>query len=232
MQPHAMSSDTGLPAQTKAWKKRAGSMNDMLVGAALGGRIRYLVDTPEMIWGCLDTERLLDGALRLLRAREVHRRLRSGRRGAEVAARFPLLVPLWPGVDKFRCAAGSDLVVHGAYHQRVQAARAVRLRVHASTFVGMPCALGARAPRWGRASCCLSRGLAYTTTGALPALEPSFVVIRRSSCALPDVRAALARHGQVPVRSRPWGDLIRDACPAGFTCKQGGLCRCIHTIYN
>ena len=85
----------------------------MLLGAALGGRIRYLVDTPEMIWGCLDTERLLDGALRLLRAREVHRRLRSGRRGAEVAARFPLLVPLWPGVDKFRCAAGSNLVVHG-----------------------------------------------------------------------------------------------------------------------
>ncbi|KAK9841813.1 hypothetical protein WJX81_004723 [Elliptochloris bilobata] len=69
---------------------------------ALGGRIRYLVDTPEMIWGCLDTGRLLDGALRLLRAREVHRRLRTGRQGAEVAARFPLLVPLWPGVEKFR----------------------------------------------------------------------------------------------------------------------------------
>ncbi len=73
--------------------------------AALGGRIRYLVDTPEMIWGCLDTGRLLDGARRLLRAREVHRRLRAGRQGAEVAARFPLLVPLWPGVEKFRCAA-------------------------------------------------------------------------------------------------------------------------------
>ena len=71
--------------------------------AALGGRIRYLVDTPEVIWGCLDTGRLLDGAVRLLRAREVHRRLRTERQGAEVAARFPLLVPLWPGVEKFRC---------------------------------------------------------------------------------------------------------------------------------
>ena len=70
--------------------------------AALGGRIRYLVDTPEVIWGCLDTGRLLDGAVRLLRAREVHRRLRTERQGAEVAARFPLLVPLWPGVEKFR----------------------------------------------------------------------------------------------------------------------------------
>ena len=56
-----------------------------------------------MIWGCLDTGRLLDGAVRLLRAREVHRRLRTERQGAEVAARFPLLVPLWPGVEKFRC---------------------------------------------------------------------------------------------------------------------------------
>lgn len=37
--------------------------------AALGSRIKYLVDTPEMIWGCLDSRQYLEGAKRFLRAR-------------------------------------------------------------------------------------------------------------------------------------------------------------------
>lgn len=35
---------------------------------AVGSRIKYLVDTPEMIWGCLDTEAYLEAAYRFLRS--------------------------------------------------------------------------------------------------------------------------------------------------------------------
>jgi hypothetical protein len=37
--------------------------------AALGSRIKYLVDTPEMIWGCLDSRQFLEAAKRFLRAK-------------------------------------------------------------------------------------------------------------------------------------------------------------------
>ena len=32
--------------------------------AALGGRVKYLVDTPEIIWGCLDAREFLAAARR------------------------------------------------------------------------------------------------------------------------------------------------------------------------
>lgn len=38
---------------------------------AVGGRIRYLVDTPETIWGCLDSQQYLNAARRYLRAHTV-----------------------------------------------------------------------------------------------------------------------------------------------------------------
>jgi sugar phosphate isomerase/epimerase len=34
--------------------------------AAVGGRVKYLVDTPEMIWGCLDLKDYLAAAQRFL----------------------------------------------------------------------------------------------------------------------------------------------------------------------
>ena len=71
--------------------------------AALGTRVKYLVDTPELIWGCLDTREFLAAAQRLARASVVHNCLmRSGQR-AMVERRFPLIGHLWPNVEKFRC---------------------------------------------------------------------------------------------------------------------------------
>eukprot|EP00884_Botryococcus_braunii_P022018 jgi/Botrbrau1/84/Bobra.0022s0074.1 len=68
---------------------------------ALGSRIKFLVDTPEMIWGALDTRAYLEAAQRYLQASEVHRLLHGVAR-AEVQSRFPLLAHLWPNVEKFR----------------------------------------------------------------------------------------------------------------------------------
>lgn len=70
--------------------------------AALGSRVKYLVDTPEIIWGCLDTREFLAAAHRLLRASEVHRLLLAGDQSATVERRFPLVAHLWPNVQKFR----------------------------------------------------------------------------------------------------------------------------------
>lgn len=38
---------------------------------AIGGRVKYIVDTPEVIWGSLDSSRFLDAARRYLRAEQV-----------------------------------------------------------------------------------------------------------------------------------------------------------------
>ncbi len=70
--------------------------------AALGSRIKYLVDTPEIIWGCLDTREFLAAAQRLLRASEVHRLLLAGSQRGTVERCFPVVAHLWPNVQKFR----------------------------------------------------------------------------------------------------------------------------------
>eukprot|EP00873_Tetraselmis_striata_P033583 jgi/Tetstr1/453847/TSEL_004008.t1 len=72
---------------------------------AIGGRMKYLVDSPEEIWGCLDTLEYLEAAWRYLRALEVHKLLTSPS-GSYVKSglmrRFPLLRHQWPTVEKFR----------------------------------------------------------------------------------------------------------------------------------
>ena len=45
-----------------------------LVHTAIGSRVKYLIDTPEVIWGCLDSRRYLEAARRLLRAHQVRER--------------------------------------------------------------------------------------------------------------------------------------------------------------
>lgn len=42
---------------------------------AVGARVKYLVDTPEKIWGCLDEHMYLEAAERYQRAHEVHQLL-------------------------------------------------------------------------------------------------------------------------------------------------------------
>ncbi|OEL14964.1 hypothetical protein BAE44_0024017 [Dichanthelium oligosanthes] len=66
---------------------------------ALAARAKYLVDTPEHIWGRLDEGLLLEAAGRYLRAQVVHGRLS---RDAVAAARFPLLAHQAQLVEAFR----------------------------------------------------------------------------------------------------------------------------------
>ena len=83
---------------------------------ALGSRIKYLIDTPETLYGCLDSREHLAAARRYVRAAEVHRLLTAGQ-AKQVAQRFPLLQHQWPLVKKFRpqvyTAAGAWLASHG-----------------------------------------------------------------------------------------------------------------------
>mmetsp|Transcript_16154 Transcript_16154/g.45001 ORF Transcript_16154/g.45001 Transcript_16154/m.45001 type:complete len:1129 (-) Transcript_16154:189-3575(-) len=72
---------------------------------AIGSRIKYLVDTPEEIWGCLDTQEYLEAAWRYLKTVEVHRVLTNPSGGYSTSGllhRFPLLRHQWPTVEKFR----------------------------------------------------------------------------------------------------------------------------------
>ncbi|TVU34905.1 hypothetical protein EJB05_16761 [Eragrostis curvula] len=66
---------------------------------SLAARAKYLVDTPEHIWGRLDEGLLLEAAGRYLRAQVVHGRLS---RDAVAAARFPLLSHQAQLVEAFR----------------------------------------------------------------------------------------------------------------------------------
>ena len=68
----------------------------------VGSRVKYLVDTPEKIWGCLDEHMYLEGAERYLRAMEVHSLLTGSSREAEFLGRFPLLCQQWPLIQRFR----------------------------------------------------------------------------------------------------------------------------------
>lgn len=92
---------------------------------ALGSRIKYLIDTPETIYGCLDAREHLAAARRYVRAAEVHAVLTAGQ-VKQVAQRFPLLQHQWPLVKKFRAqvhsAAGAWLASHGELNAREAAA--------------------------------------------------------------------------------------------------------------
>lgn len=71
--------------------------------AAVGGRIKYLVDTPETLWGCLDAGSFLAAAHRFLRASLVYEALQGGD-AASAMRQFPLVRTQWPLVAKFRFA--------------------------------------------------------------------------------------------------------------------------------
>lgn len=74
----------------------------MHMPAAVGSRVKYVMDTPEVIWGCLEAGSHLEAARRLLRVQEVHAHLQTGF-AAVVAAKFPVLSHQWQTVLKFRC---------------------------------------------------------------------------------------------------------------------------------
>ncbi|KAJ4844214.1 Golgi transport complex subunit 1 [Turnera subulata] len=72
-------------------------------------RVKYLVDTPENIWGCLDESMFLEAAGRYMRAKHVHRRLMNNAADADAAgdhvkilSNFPLLQHQWQIVESFK----------------------------------------------------------------------------------------------------------------------------------
>ncbi|CAL8464776.1 g4311 [Coccomyxa elongata] len=83
-------------------KQHSGSSEERQALYSLGGRVKYLVDTPEIIWGCLDAREFLAAARRLLCASHVHAALMSGPPRPLLDRRFPLVAHLWPNVEKFR----------------------------------------------------------------------------------------------------------------------------------
>eukprot|EP00955_Chlamydomonas_euryale_P036204 350375-Chlamydomonas_euryale.AAC.4 len=67
--------------------------------AAVGCRVKYIVDTPEVIWGSLDSSQYLEAARRLLRAHTVHALLLESFSERQ-RSRFPLLAhqgTVWAG---------------------------------------------------------------------------------------------------------------------------------------
>ncbi|KAH7541750.1 hypothetical protein FEM48_Zijuj02G0000900 [Ziziphus jujuba var. spinosa] len=65
-------------------------------------RVKYLVDTPENIWGCLDESMFLEAAARYVRARHVHLRLDGDSDHRRFLSNFPLLQHQWQIVESFK----------------------------------------------------------------------------------------------------------------------------------
>jgi len=85
-------SRTKLHSQSRAWTY------------GIACRVKYLVDTPENIWGCLDEGMFLEAASRYSRAKHVHHRLflDSDEGKVKILASFPLLQHQWQIVESFR----------------------------------------------------------------------------------------------------------------------------------
>ncbi|KAM4084703.1 hypothetical protein ACJW30_08G153500 [Castanea mollissima] len=72
-------------------------------------RVKYLVDSPENIWGCLDESMFVESAARYVRAKHVHHTLTSTSTSTSsssddlsVLANFPLLHHQWQIVESFK----------------------------------------------------------------------------------------------------------------------------------
>ncbi|KAG8376763.1 hypothetical protein BUALT_Bualt09G0097600 [Buddleja alternifolia] len=75
------------------------------VGARAYGiacRVKYLVDTPENIWGCLDESMFLESSARYIRAKHVHSNLLNSKDNKNVLSNFPLLQHQWQIVEGFK----------------------------------------------------------------------------------------------------------------------------------
>ncbi|XP_023537548.1 conserved oligomeric Golgi complex subunit 1-like [Cucurbita pepo subsp. pepo] len=71
---------------------------------AIASRVKYLVDTPENIWGCLDESMFLEAAVRHLRAKHVQQALTTHNADSDrkFLSKFPLLQHHWQIVESFK----------------------------------------------------------------------------------------------------------------------------------
>ncbi|EPS73217.1 hypothetical protein M569_01538 [Genlisea aurea] len=84
------------------WSPR---VNPDMVGARSYGiacRVKYLVDTPENIWGRLDESMFLESSARYIRAKYVHHNLLTCGDNKNTLANFPLLQHQWQIVESFK----------------------------------------------------------------------------------------------------------------------------------
>lgn len=71
-------------------------------------RVKYLIDTPENIWGCLDEGMFLEAASRYVRAKHAHHRLFFNNGNAadgdqkKILSNFPILQHQWQIVESFK----------------------------------------------------------------------------------------------------------------------------------
>ena len=63
--------------------------------------MKYLLDSPEVMWGCLDSKQYMEAVRRLLRAQVLHQQLHKNF-PPEVLGKFRLMSHQWPLVLKFR----------------------------------------------------------------------------------------------------------------------------------
>lgn len=68
----------------------------------VGCRVKFLVDTPEVIWGCLDEAQFAASAERFLSALDVHAVLTTDAGAAKHLPSFSVLRSQWPLVGSFR----------------------------------------------------------------------------------------------------------------------------------
>ncbi|KAG9144662.1 hypothetical protein Leryth_024123 [Lithospermum erythrorhizon] len=68
----------------------------------LACRVKYLVDTPENIWGCLDESMFLEASARYKRAKYVHFELYGNGEYRKALCSFPLLQHQWQIVQSFK----------------------------------------------------------------------------------------------------------------------------------
>lgn len=92
---HSLSSTTINPNSASSNPARA-----RIYGIAC--RVKYIVDTPENIWGCLDESMFVGAAARYMRAKLVHHGLTSNDNNKNVLLKFPLLQHQWQIVESFR----------------------------------------------------------------------------------------------------------------------------------
>lgn len=68
--------------------------------------MKYLVETPEIIWGCLDESMFVEAASRYIRARQVHYTLVNNNNNNDnkktILSNFPLLKHQWQIVESFK----------------------------------------------------------------------------------------------------------------------------------
>ncbi|KAK4268763.1 hypothetical protein QN277_025371 [Acacia crassicarpa] len=74
----------------------------------IASRVKYLIDTPENIWGCLDEGMFLEAASRYVRAKQAHHKLFFDNGNAadgdqkKILSNFPILQHQWQIVESFR----------------------------------------------------------------------------------------------------------------------------------